>query len=99
MAFSLAVDEPQLKSGFHWTTIYNWYVVRCGCKNGYEKDTCSHDTTCSKYANHSRLYNQHTFGEPIRPLHFDSAKIIHMSSINYETNGYEYTLDLPIISH
>jgi hypothetical protein len=37
------------------------YVVGCGSKNGYRKDTClkKYWTTCSKYDTCSRLNNQH----------------------------------------
>jgi len=88
-----------------WDTIYNRYVIRCGCKMETKK-TCVHMILwCSKYANHSRLYTQHKLGEHVRPLnkhknlHFDYEWIIHMSCNNYEANGYGHTLDLPAISH
>ena len=32
-------------------------------------------------------------------IHFDNAQDIHMSSENYEENGYEHDLDMLIISH
>jgi hypothetical protein len=38
-----------------WKPIFEC-VVRCGSKNGHQKDMLKRDwTTCLKYANHSRL--------------------------------------------
>ena len=43
------------------TPIIECYVVGCGSKNGYQKDTClkKYRITCSKYGTCSRLNNQH----------------------------------------
>ena len=34
------VDEPNLITYLNWTPIFEWCVVRCGSKNGYQKDMC-----------------------------------------------------------
>ena len=82
-------------------------MVRCGSKNGHQKDNVfKRDwTTCSKFVNHSRLNSQHNWGDLYD--HLMSKRIftliiiedIHMSSKNYEENGYSHDLDLLIISH
>ena len=43
--------------------IFEWYGLRCGSKNGYQKDTClKRLTRYSKYVDHSRFNNQHDGG-------------------------------------
>ena len=62
-------------------------------------------TTAQKYDNHSRLNSQHDRVDPHDHLdahetfHFDIEKDIHMSSNDYEANGYGQSLDLLIILH
>ena len=29
---------PNLVTALNWTPIFEWYVIRCGFKNGYQKD-------------------------------------------------------------
>ena len=31
------VDIPDSNTTIIWTRIFEWYVVRCGSKNGYQK--------------------------------------------------------------
>ena len=33
------VDVPIWVTYLNWTLIFEWHVTKCGCKNGYEKDT------------------------------------------------------------
>ena len=55
-----------LKWSFMGTsTLFEWYVVRCSFKSIYQKDTfLKHWTVCSKNDNHSRLDDQHIWGDP-----------------------------------
>jgi hypothetical protein len=47
------------------STLFEWYVVRCSSKSKYQKDTfLKHWTMCSKNDNHSRLDDQHIWGDP-----------------------------------
>ena len=47
------------------STLFEWYVVRCSSKSKYQKDTfLKHWTMCSKNDNHSRLNDQHIWGDP-----------------------------------
>ena len=34
------VNVPNLVTPLNWTLVFEWYVVGCGSKNGYQKDTC-----------------------------------------------------------
>ena len=34
------VDDPYLVAFLTKTPIFEWYVVRCGSKNGYQKHMC-----------------------------------------------------------
>ena len=34
------VDEPKSNIAIIWTLIFEWYVIRCGFKNGHQKDMC-----------------------------------------------------------
>ena len=34
------VDMPNSVTHLIWTPIFEWYVARCGSKNGYKKDMC-----------------------------------------------------------
>ena len=49
-----------------WTLIFEWYVVRCGSKNGHKKrDMCSKEIgLCSKCTNYSSRLNSQS-GRPI----------------------------------
>ena len=51
------VDMPNSITYLDQTPIFEWYLVRCGSKNRYQKDMCIEEIglTCSKYDNHSRL--------------------------------------------
>ena len=43
--------------------MFKWCVVRCGSKNGYQKDAFKRDWTMeSTSVNHSRLNSQHNWG-------------------------------------
>ena len=33
-------DVPNLHTYVNWTPLCEWYVVRCGFKNGYQEDIC-----------------------------------------------------------
>lgn len=49
-----------------WTTIFVWYMVRCGFKTRHQTNVLRRDwTTSSKYTNHSRFNWQHDWGGPI----------------------------------
>ena len=37
------VDVPHLVTYPNWTPIFHWCVVRCGSKNGHQKDMCTKD--------------------------------------------------------
>jgi hypothetical protein len=79
--------------------------VWCGSKNGHQKDMFLKET--GLLLNHVRHNSpKKGGGEPIWPLnknknknpHFDNDSDIHMSSVNYEGNGYGHDLGLLIIS-
>ena len=36
----IKVDVPNLIISLNWTALFEWYVIRCGSKNGYQKYTC-----------------------------------------------------------
>ena len=57
----IKVDGPWSNSGLNWTPRFEWYVFRCGSKNGHQKlHVFRRDwTTCSKYANFSMLNSKH----------------------------------------
>ena len=41
---SCEVDVPKLALTLIGHLYFEWYVVRCGSKNGYEKDMCLKET-------------------------------------------------------
>lgn len=50
--------------------IYEWYVIRCGPKNGYQKTCVYKDwTLCAKHDNHFRFKNQHNLGGTHMPIY------------------------------
>ena len=58
----MEVDVPNSVTSLYWTPIFEWYVVRCASKNGYQKNMFRRDwTMCSKYENQYRL-NTHKIG-------------------------------------
>ena len=66
----------------NWTSIFEWCVVRYGCKNGHQKDImCFKEIgLCAQnMLNHSRLNNQHNCGGDLydiinvhKDLHFEN---------------------------
>ena len=55
-------DVPNLVSYLNRIFIFEWYVVRCGSKNGHQNDVSKrHCTMCSRNDNHSRLNRQHNW--------------------------------------
>ena len=34
------VDKLDVNIAINWTPIFEWYVVRCGSKNGHQKNMC-----------------------------------------------------------
>ena len=34
------VDVPKLNTIIFWTPILEWHVVKCGSKNGHQRDMC-----------------------------------------------------------
>ena len=48
------------------TPLFDWSVVRCGCKKGHLKDTCSKEngTTSSICVHYLRLNSHHNWGDP-----------------------------------
>ena len=51
---------PSLFTFLNRTPLFKWYMVRCGCKKGYQKDVFKRDwVTRSNYVYHSRFNNQH----------------------------------------
>jgi hypothetical protein len=34
------VDVPKSNTTIFWTPILEWYVVKCGFKNGHQRDMC-----------------------------------------------------------
>ena len=56
------VDVSNMVNCFDWTPIFEWYVVRCDSKNGYQKDVIKrYCVMCSKYDKHSRFNNHHNW--------------------------------------
>jgi len=33
-------DVPNLHTYADWTPVFEWYVVKCGSRNGHQKDVC-----------------------------------------------------------
>ena len=89
-----------------WTAIFGWCMwLDVDLRTDTKKASCVSKWLdyVFKYANYSRLHRHHDQGliwplnEP-KNLHFDNESDIHMSSKNYEANGYGQDLDLPIMS-
>lgn len=40
------VDNPYLITFRNWSSLFEWYVLRCGSKNGYPKDICLKELDC-----------------------------------------------------
>ena len=40
---SIVIDVPNSCTYLHWPPKFEWYVVKCDSKNGYQKDTCQED--------------------------------------------------------
>ena len=79
-----------------WTPIFEWHVIRCGCKDGHPKNhVFKRDwTTWSKLVNHSMLYSQHNWGGDytINQWTWESSLWLWIrysyEHKNYEENGY-----------
>ena len=56
--YSGNVDVPKSSTTIIWTLVVEWYMVRCGSKNGHQKDMGLEEIVCSKYTNYSRFYSQ-----------------------------------------
>jgi hypothetical protein len=71
--------------------------LRSGTKRFVLKSTW---TTSSEFVNKSRFKSQHNSGDlydnlrAMRNFHFNNEQDIHMSSKNYENNGYGLDSDL-----
>ena len=62
-AWFCKVGVPSSNITTIWTPVFEWYVVRCGSKNGHQRLVFKRDwATCSKYLNYSRLSSQHVWG-------------------------------------
>ena len=69
----LKANNCQWVTFLNQTHVFEWYVIRSSSENKYQKDMkmcmCwKRDwTMCSKYDNHSRLNNQHSWGIHLWP--------------------------------
>ena len=55
-------DVPNLVTYLNRTSIFEWYVIRYGSKNGHQKDVSKREwTMCSRNDNHSSLNRQHSW--------------------------------------
>jgi hypothetical protein len=80
-----------------------WYVVKCGSKNGHQKDTCyqkkfglhaqSSTTNTIFFLLGGDLYDQLM---SMRIFIFGDEENIHTNSENYETKGYVHDLEFLI---
>ena len=52
---------PDINVAITWTLVFEWYVARCGSKNGHHKGMCFERNWImgSKYVHHSRFNSQH----------------------------------------
>ena len=88
---------PNLVTYRNQTPIFKWYVVSCGSKNEHPKRDW---TMCSKQVNHSKLNNQHNWGNlydhlmSTRIFTLVMNEIFIISSHNYNESGYGLALDL-----
>ena len=78
-----------------------WVVCgSCESKNSHQKRIMCWKVIglhAQKYTNHSKLNNHN---DKVREnLHFDNEHDIHVSSEDYEANGYKHRLDSVIILH
>ena len=56
------VSGPNSVTSLELTPRFEGCVVRCGSKNGHQKDLFKRDwTACSSFVNHSRLNSQHNW--------------------------------------
>ena len=56
---------PNAHGTIIWASILEWFVVRCGSKNGYYTYMCSRvigQGMCSRYVNQSNFNGQNDFG-------------------------------------
>ena len=53
------VDVPNSVTYLNRTPIFEWYVDKCGSKNGYQKNMClqKYWLSCSKYDNQNSQHN------------------------------------------
>jgi hypothetical protein len=85
---------PNSVTSLNGTPTFEYYVVSCGSKNGYQKRRLFESEWIAylRFDNHSRL-NSHEH----KNLHFDVGQDIHMSSKSYEESGYGLDLVLLIM--
>jgi hypothetical protein len=60
----IKVDVPNSTIALNWAPTFEWYVVRCGSKNEYQKDMLKKklDYVLKVYNIHSKPNNQHNWG-------------------------------------
>ena len=104
----IKVDNPYSVAFLIRAPIFEWYVVWCGSKNGYQKGImCLKGIgLCVKNLITILGSTYNIMGGDLydhlmstRILHFVSELDIHMSFENYEANGYSLNLDLLPISY
>ena len=80
--------------------IFERYMVRCESQNGWQEGISLEESgrLCSNYTKHSRLTNQHDWGDLYGQL-MTMNKDVHMSLRHYETNDYGHDSDLLTLSH
>ena len=91
-------DVPNLVTYLIRTSIFEWYVVRCGFKNEHQKDVSQEMITILGSIGNNMEGPIWPFNEH-KNLHFDNEEDIHVSSKNYEESGYSLNLDLLAISY
>ena len=97
----LKVSRPNLNSLLKRTPIFEWCVVRCESKKTRVKNRLGFAVKIC-YCSHSRLNNQHKWGDLYDHLMIFTLmmiKVFHMSSKNYEESGYGHDMYLLIILH
>ena len=96
------VDDPYSVAFLTKTPIFNWYVVWCGSKNGYQKHVLQKDwTMCPRYDNHSKVNSQLYWGDLYDQVMSTRIFILIVNEIfvrgnskNYEESGHGLNLDL-----
>ena len=98
------VDNPYLVTFLSQAPTFEWYVVKCGSKNKFQKEMCSKRIGLRAQNMITNLDSlTYIVKDPIRPPHehenlrFEDGSNICMTSNKYEQSGYDLDLDFVTI--